>query len=60
MTSLCSTSLKVCTSSESYSLMYGAPGYFQLQSGSVQWTAAINGLWTLPSGGTVAFDWFGY
>ncbi|CAF5137527.1 unnamed protein product, partial [Rotaria sp. Silwood1] len=26
------------------------------QSGMVPWTASINGLWTQPSGGTLAFD----
>jgi len=60
MTAQCTASLKVCTMSDSYSLMNGAPGYLPLQSGSVSWTAAINGLWTKPSGGSVAFNWFGY
>ncbi len=58
MTAQCVASLKVCTMSEPYSLMSGVPGYLTLQGGAVQWTAAINGLWTQPSGGIVAFDWF--
>jgi len=60
MTAQCDASLKVCTMSNSYSLMSGAPGYVQLQGGAVQWTAAINGIWSQPSGGIVVFDWFGY
>lgn len=60
MTASCSSSPKVCTFSDSYSLMNGAPGNLQLQSGSVLWTASINGLWSLPSGGTIVFNWFGY
>jgi hypothetical protein len=50
--------LKVCTMSDSYSLMTTAPGYIQMQSGLVPWTASITGLWTQPSGGMLAFDWF--
>jgi hypothetical protein len=40
--------------------MNTAPGYVQMQSGAVPWTASVNGLWTQPSGGILAFDWFGY
>ncbi|CAF0916171.1 unnamed protein product [Rotaria sp. Silwood1] len=60
MTAQCNAGVTVCTMSESYPLMNGSPGYLQLQSGMVPWTASINGLWTQPSGGTLAFDWFGY
>jgi hypothetical protein len=60
MTAQCIASSKVCTMSDSYSLMSGAPGNLQLQSGIVQWTASIHGIYTLPSGGVLAFDWFGY
>lgn len=60
ITAQCSASMKVCRSSESYSLMAGAPGYFALQSGSIPWTAAIDGLWTQSFGGFISFNWFGY
>jgi hypothetical protein len=59
MTAQCTASLKVCTVSDSYPLMNGAPGYLQLQGGSVLWTASINGIWTQPSSGVLVFDWFG-
>ncbi|CAF2076674.1 unnamed protein product [Rotaria magnacalcarata] len=58
MIAQCNANSKVCTMSESYPLMSGSPGYLQLQNGAVPWTASINGLWTLPSGGNLAFDWF--
>lgn len=61
MTALCDASVNVCTTSDSYPLASGSPGYLQLQDGSVSWTASINGLRTQPSGGGIlAFDWFGY
>lgn len=60
VTAQCSASAKVCRSSESYSLMSGAPGYFALQNGNIPWTAAVDGLWTQVSGGALSFDWFGY
>ncbi|CAF3632430.1 unnamed protein product [Rotaria sordida] len=60
ITTQCNANLKVCTTSESYPLMNGSPGYLQMQSGIVSWTASINGLWTQPSSGTLVFDWFGY
>ncbi|CAF3743558.1 unnamed protein product [Rotaria socialis] len=58
MTAQCNANSKVCTMSQPYPLMSGSPGYLQLQSGAVPWTASIGGLLTLPSGGTLAFDWF--
>lgn len=58
ITAQCGASTKVCRNSESYSLMSGAPGSLQLQSGSIPWTAKIDGLWTLVSGGVISFDWF--
>lgn len=54
----CNAAIKVCTTSDLYSLMNGSPGYLQLQSGAVPWTASITGLLTQPSSGTIAFDWF--
>ena len=60
MATLCNTTYKVCQMSESYSLMAGAPGYLLLPGGAISWTAAIDGLWTQPSGGVISFDWFGY
>jgi len=60
VTTQCTSGVKTCRTSESYSLMSGAPGSQSLLSGAVQWTAAIDGLWTQSSGGSLAFDWFGY
>jgi hypothetical protein len=56
----CSGSLRVCSASDSYPLMSGAPGWLQMQSGSTPWSASIRGVWTQQSSGTLAFDWFGY
>ncbi|CAF2512453.1 unnamed protein product [Rotaria sp. Silwood2] len=60
VTAQCNVNSTVCTMSESYPLMNSSPGYLQLQNGTVPWTASINGLWTQPLSGTLAFDWFEY
>ena len=60
ITSKCAANTRVCTASDSYSLLSGAPGWLQLQSGNTLWSASIRGVWTQQSSGTLAFDWFGY